>query len=79
MPHLLGQPSHDGSACYVPQPAPALGETVPVFVRAPAAAGVRRVHVRTTPDAEPRFAEATVDRRRPTRRGGGPRSRSATR
>ena len=28
-----------------------------MFVRAPAAAGVRGVHVRTTPDAEPRFVE----------------------
>lgn len=59
---LLSQPSHDGSPRYVPQSAPELGETVSVFVRAPAAAGVRRVHVRTTPDAEPVFHEATVDR-----------------
>jgi alpha-glucosidase len=62
MQQLLGLPSHDGSACYVPEPAPALGDTVPVFVRTPAAAGVRGLHVRTTPDAEPRFAEAAVDR-----------------
>ncbi len=63
MPHLLGQPSHDGSRLYVPEHAPALGHTVPVFLRAPTTSGVRRVWVRTTPDAEPRFAEATVDRR----------------
>ncbi len=62
MTHLLGQPSHDGSPRYVPQGTPALGETVPVFVRVPASAGVRGVHVRSTPDAEPRFAEGTVDR-----------------
>jgi alpha-glucosidase len=59
---LLLQPSHDGSSAYVPQPTPALGETVPVLIRVPAAAGVRRVHVRTTPDGEPRFTEATPDR-----------------
>jgi len=62
MPHLLGQPSHDGSRLYVPDPAPALGQTVPVFLRAPVSSGVRRVWVRTTPDAEPRFTEAVVDR-----------------
>ena len=65
MQQPLGQPSHDGSARYVPQSAPAVGETVPVFVRVPAAARVRSVHVRTTPDAEPRFTEGTVDRRTP--------------
>ncbi|WP_229399846.1 glycoside hydrolase family 13 protein [Micromonospora okii] len=57
------QPHHDGSATYVPQQEPALGETVPVFVRVPAGADVRAVHVRTTGDGEPRFAEAVVDRR----------------
>jgi alpha-glucosidase len=57
------QPHHDGSATYVPEQEPALGETVPVFVRVPAGADVRAVHVRTTPDGEPRFAEAVVDRR----------------
>ncbi|WP_091338212.1 glycoside hydrolase family 13 protein [Micromonospora rhizosphaerae] len=57
------QPHHDGSATYVPEQEPALGQTVPVFVRVPAGADVRQVHVRTTGDGEPRFAEATVDRR----------------
>jgi alpha-glucosidase len=56
-------PHHDGSELYVPEQAPALGATVPVFVRVPAGADVRTVHVRTTGDGEPRFAEATVDRR----------------
>ncbi|WP_432956666.1 glycoside hydrolase family 13 protein [Micromonospora haikouensis] len=56
-------PHHDGSAAYVPEQEPALGQTVPVFVRVPAGADVRSVHVRSTPDGEPRFAEATVDRR----------------
>ncbi|GAA4567373.1 maltodextrin glucosidase [Micromonospora coerulea] len=56
-------PHHDGSATYVPEQEPALGQTVPVFVRVPADADVRQVHVRTTGDGEPRFAEASVDRR----------------
>ncbi|MET8306437.1 glycoside hydrolase family 13 protein [Micromonospora sp. NPDC005173] len=56
------QPHHDGSARYVPQQEPTLGEVVDVFVRAPAGADVRQVHVRTTGDGEPRFIEAVVDR-----------------
>ncbi|MFF5177380.1 glycoside hydrolase family 13 protein [Micromonospora sp. NPDC000316] len=56
-------PHHDGSATYVPDQEPALGRSVPVFVRVPAGADVRAVHVRTTPDGEPRFVEAVVDRR----------------
>lgn len=56
------QPHHDGSATYVPEQEPALGQSVPVFVRVPAGAAVRQVHVRTTGDGEPRFAEAVVDR-----------------
>ncbi|MEU8296598.1 glycoside hydrolase family 13 protein [Micromonospora sp. NPDC048909] len=53
---------HDGSALHVPEQEPSLGDTVDVFVRAPAGADVRRVHVRTTGDGEPRFTEAVVDR-----------------
>jgi len=60
--NLLALPAHDGSSLYVPEAAPALGETVSVFIRTPTAAAVRNVHIRTTPDGEPRFAEATVDR-----------------
>jgi alpha-glucosidase len=52
---------HDGSALYVSNPAPALGETVTVFLRGPATPGAA-VHVRSTPDGEPRFAAATIDR-----------------
>ena len=54
---------HDGSALYVPEQAPALGDLVPVFVRVPAASPVRRIFVRSTYDGEPRFSEAVVDRR----------------
>ncbi|TDC64442.1 glycoside hydrolase family 13 protein [Micromonospora sp. KC207] len=57
------RPHHDGSATYVPEQEPTLGQTVPVFVRVPAGTDVRTVHVRSTPDGEPRFAEAVVDRR----------------
>ncbi|SCG75510.1 alpha-glucosidase [Micromonospora echinaurantiaca] len=56
------QPHHDGSELYVPEQEPSLGQTVDVFVRVPAGADVRQVHVRTTGDGEPRFAEAVVDR-----------------
>ncbi|KXK60121.1 alpha-glycosidase [Micromonospora rosaria] len=59
-------PHHDGSALYVPDQTPALGDTVPVLVRVPAGTDVERVHLRTTPDGEPTFAEATVDRRTDT-------------
>ncbi|HEX6872292.1 MAG TPA: glycoside hydrolase family 13 protein, partial [Micromonosporaceae bacterium] len=50
------------SALHVPEQAPALGDLVDVFVRVPVAAGVRGVHVRTTPDGEPRYTEAKLDR-----------------
>lgn len=53
---------HDGSSRYVADPSPALGDEVAVFVRADDALGVRSVHVRSTPDGEPRYSEATVDR-----------------
>lgn len=55
-------PHHDGSSLYVADPSPAPGDRVAVFVRVPHGAGVSRVAVRWTPDAEPRFREATVDR-----------------
>jgi alpha-glucosidase len=59
---VLREPHHDGSERYVSTPAPALGDTVTLFVRVGAGEGIRQVHVRTTPDGEPRFAAATVDR-----------------
>ncbi|MFD0972048.1 glycoside hydrolase family 13 protein [Plantactinospora endophytica] len=57
---MLGLPHHDGSELHVPQQAPALGETVPVFVRTPAS--VRSVRVRSVADGEPRYGTAVVDR-----------------
>ena len=53
-------PHHDGSALYVTNPQPALGETVTVLLRAPGSSGP--VHVRSTVDGEPHFAAAVVDR-----------------
>lgn len=59
---LLGQPHHDGSALYVSNPHPELGETVTVRVRVPHDADVTAVHVRLAPDAEPVFVDAVVER-----------------
>lgn len=53
---------HDGSPLYVSDPAPCVGGKVDVFVRTAQSSGVRRVHVRATPDGEPAFTEAQVDR-----------------
>ncbi|MGW7477506.1 glycoside hydrolase family 13 protein [Nonomuraea muscovyensis] len=53
---------HDGSPLYVGDPSPSLGDRVQVFLRTSLDLDVRQVHVRTTPDGEPRFAEATADR-----------------
>jgi alpha-glucosidase len=61
--HELARPHHDGSPLHVPEPDPDLGDTVTVFVRAPAAAGVDRVLLRTQPDGEVEYRDAVVDRR----------------
>lgn len=58
----LSRPHHDGSALYVSDPAPSLGQTVSVWLRVPVASGVDRVFVRSTPDGEPRFSPGVVDR-----------------
>jgi len=60
--HLLDTPHHDGSLRYVSEPHPRLGDTVDLLVRVPHAADVSSVHLRTTPDAEPKFTAAQVDR-----------------
>jgi alpha-glucosidase len=59
---LLALPHHDGSERHVSTLEPALGETVTVWLRIPHADPADRVWVRTTPDAEPLFTEAVVDR-----------------
>lgn len=53
---------HDGSPLYVSDPAPSIGDKVEVFVRTEPSAGAKRVHVRTTPDGEPTYTEAQIDR-----------------
>ncbi|NUW39176.1 glycoside hydrolase family 13 protein [Nonomuraea rhodomycinica] len=58
---FAGEPHHDGSALYVSDLAPSLGSRVTVRLRAPRAAGVTAVHVRTVEDGEPRYTEAAVD------------------
>lgn len=59
----LDQPHHDGSERHVSTLEPALGDTVTVWLRVPHATGAERVWLRTTPDAEPHYAEADIDRR----------------
>ena len=59
---LLSQPHHDGSALCVSNLRPQPGDTVTVRVRVPHEADVVAVHVRLTPDAEPLFVDAVVDR-----------------
>ena len=62
-PPVLGPSAHhDGSPLYVGDPAPRVGEKVEVFVRTSKALAARGVHVRTTPDGEPAYTEAQVDR-----------------
>ncbi len=52
-------PHHDGSALYVTDAAPALGDTVTVRVRVPQSFGpLTSVHTRSNPDHEPRFSVA---------------------
>lgn len=63
VPSALGPSAHhDGSPLYVSDPAPQVGEKVDVFVRTSKALAARGVHVRTTPDGEPAYTEAQVDR-----------------
>ncbi|HEU4349661.1 MAG TPA: glycoside hydrolase family 13 protein [Actinoplanes sp.] len=61
----LTDPHHDGSGCYVPEQAPDPGDTVPVFVRAPAESQVDGLWARALHDAEPVWIEGKVDRTGP--------------
>jgi alpha-glucosidase len=56
------QPHHDGSALYLPDPAPALGSTFEVLVHVPAAAWCEQLWVRTLWDGEPIHHEAVISR-----------------
>jgi alpha-glucosidase len=59
---LLEQPHHDGAALHVPEDAPALGATVPVFLRVPRDDGLTGAWARLTPDAEPHLLAGRIDR-----------------
>lgn len=55
-------PHHDGSATYVSDLAPDLGDTVAVFLRVPRASGVRQALLRVCVDGEQSLTETVVDR-----------------
>jgi alpha-glucosidase len=56
------QPHHDGSALYLPNPAPALDASFDVMVHVPAAAWCEQMWVRTLWDGEPIHHSAVIDR-----------------
>ena len=56
----LAQPHHDGSARYVANQRPRLGDIVDVLVRVPLENDVDAVHVRTSPDGEQQFDAAQL-------------------
>jgi alpha-glucosidase len=56
------QPHHDGSALYLPNPAPALDASFDVLVHVPAAAWCEQIWVRTLWDGEPIHHAAVIDR-----------------
>jgi alpha-glucosidase len=57
-PARWAAPHHDGSALYVSEPRPRLGDTVTVRVRVPEESGFDRVHLRTVTDGEGHFVPA---------------------
>jgi alpha-glucosidase len=59
---LSAVPHHDGSATYVSDLTPDVGDTVSVFLRVPKASGVKQALLRTYIDGEQALTETTVDR-----------------
>jgi alpha-glucosidase len=59
---LWNAPHHDGSAMYVSDLSPALGDQVAVFLRVPRASGVTRALLRVLVDGEQALVETTTDR-----------------
>lgn len=59
---LSAVPHHDGSATYVSDLTPDVGDEVSVFLRVPKASGVTRAMLRTYIDGEQALTETTVDR-----------------
>ena len=62
MAHLWDTPHHDGSATYVSDLTPDLGDEVSVFLRVPRASGVTQALLRSSIDGEQVLVETTVDR-----------------
>lgn len=60
--HLWAQPHHDGSATYVSDAAPSVGDTLAVFLRLPRAGDVTRAWLRTMIDGEQIVTPTRVDR-----------------
>ena len=60
MTTFAAEPHHDGSARYLDNPAPALGDRVSVRLRVPAGLAADAVHVRAVTDGEPKYTKATV-------------------
>jgi alpha-glucosidase len=62
---LLGEPHHDGSLRYVPDPAPRVGDVVPVRVHVPhltdGSPGADQVFLRVVRDGEPHISAAAVE------------------
>ena len=56
-------PHHDGSEIYVPEPNPAINNTISLFLRVPHASDVTSAWVRVISNGEPELVRATVDRR----------------
>jgi alpha-glucosidase len=61
--HWTAGVHHDGSALYVSNPLPKLGETVTLRLRTPAHAPIHRAFLRTAPDGEGRFDALTETHR----------------
>lgn len=59
------QPHHDGSARYLDDGVPDLGDRLAARIRVPASLDVAAIHVRTVVDGEPEFTEASVIEREP--------------
>ncbi len=58
---MLHLPHHDGSALFVDQPNPSLGDVVTVRLRIPHSSASSAVWIRTVGDGEPLFVQAQVD------------------
>lgn len=59
---LWSLPHHDGSASYVPDPNPKIGDTISVFLRVPRASDVTNAWVRVIHNGEPELVRASIDR-----------------